>query len=85
MKLSKDLMRFLVIPIVLLIGIILVAVFTVFYTTTTRTPSGEIINNNWPKAFTLDFSKHIDLINQTPTISETGKDLLAENGLWIQI
>lgn len=85
MKLSKDLLRFFVIPIVLLIGIILTAVFTAFYTTTTRTPSGKIISNNWPKEFTLDFSRHIDFIDGTPTISDTGKDLLAENGLWIQI
>ncbi|MGW8115300.1 sensor histidine kinase [Caproicibacterium sp. NSD3] len=85
MKLSKDLMRFFIIPVVLLVGIIVTVAFTIFYTTTTRTPSGKIINSNWPKEFTLDFSQHINLSDDTPTISDTGKDLLSENGLWIQI
>lgn len=56
-----------------------------FYTTTTRTPSGKIINSNLTKEFTLDFSQYINLSDSTPTISDTGKDLLSENGLWIQI
>lgn len=85
MKLSKDLMRFFLIPFVLLVGIIVTAAFTVFYTTTARTPSGEIISSNWPKKFTLDFSQYINFADGTPTISNTGKKLLAKNNLWIQI
>lgn len=85
MKLSKDLMRFFAIPAVLLIGVILTVAFTVFYTTTVRTPSGEIINSNWPKEFTLHFSQYIDLNGGTPIIADTGKNLLKKNGLWIQI
>lgn len=85
MKLSKDLMRFYIIPVVLLVGIIVTATFTVFYTTTARTPSGEIISSNWPKKFTLDFSQYINIMDGTPTISNTGKNLLVKNDLWIQI
>jgi signal transduction histidine kinase len=85
MKLSKDLMRFLVIPVVLLVGIIITSAFTIFYTTTTRTSSGKIINCSWPREFTIDFSHHIDIIDGAPTTSDKGKELLTENGLWIQI
>lgn len=85
MKLSKDLMRFFIIPIVLVVGIILTVAFTVFYTVTARTPSGEIISNNFPKKFTLNFSQYIYLSDGTPTIQDTGKRLLKKNGLWIQI
>jgi len=85
MKLSKDLMRFFIIPVVLIVGIILTVAFTVFYTTTVRTPSGEIINSNWPKEFTRDYSQYIDMSDGIPTISDTGKILLEKNGLWIQI
>jgi len=85
MKLSKDFMRFFIIPAVLLVGIIVTATFTVFYTTTARTPSGEIISSNWPKEFTLDFSQYINFMDGTPTISNTGKDLLAKKNLWIQV
>lgn len=85
MKLSKDLMRFFIIPVVLLVGIIMTAAFTVFYTTTARTPSGKIISSNWPKEFTHDFSQYINLMNGMPTISNTGKNLLVKNDLWIQI
>lgn len=85
MKLSKDLMRFFLIPLVLLAGILATATFTVFYTTTAQTPAGEIISSNWPKEFTLDFSQYINVKNGTPTVSNTGKNLLAKNHLWIQI
>lgn len=85
MKLSKDLMRFLVIPVVLIAGIILTMAFTIFYTATVRTPNGGIISSNWPKVFTREFSEYIDLNDGTPTISVTGKNLLTKNGLWIQI
>ena len=85
MKLSRDLVRFFAIPVVLLVGVILTVAFTVFYTTTARTPSGEIINSNWPKEFTLHFSQYIDLNGDTPTISDAGKNLLKKNGLWIQM
>lgn len=85
MKLSKDLMRFFIIPAVLIAGIILTLIFTVFYTTTTRTPSGEIISSNWPKMFTLDFSQYINFMDGTPTISKAGKNLLVKSDLWIQI
>ena len=85
MKLSKDLMRFFIIPAVLLVGILVTVTFTVFYTTTARTSSGAIISSNWPKELTLDFSQYINVKDGTPTISNTGKNLLAKNGLWIQI
>ena len=78
-------MRFFAIPVVLLVGVIVTIAFTVFYTTTAQTPSGKIINSNWPKEFTLNFSQYIDLNDGTPTISNTGKSLLSKNGLWIQI
>ncbi|WP_088187117.1 HAMP domain-containing sensor histidine kinase [Desulfosporosinus sp. FKA] len=85
MKLSRDIMRFFIIPVVLLVGIIVTAAFTVFYTTTARTSSGKIISSNWPKEFTHDFSEYINIMNGTPTISDTGKNLLVKNDLWIQI
>jgi len=47
--------------------------------------SGEIISSNWPKEFTLDFSHYISLKDGTPTVSNTGKNLLGKNHLWIQI
>lgn len=78
-------MRFFIIPIVLLVGILVTATFTVFYTTTARTPNGELISSNWPKTFTLDFSQYINFKDGTPAISNTGKNLLVKNGLWIQI
>ena len=85
MKLSRDLMRFFLIPIVLLAGIGFAAAFIIFYTTTTQTENGTIVDSNWPKDFTLGFSEYISVTDHKCMVSDKGTKLLQQNGLWMQV
>lgn len=85
MKLSKDFSRFFIIPIVLLFGIVLTIWFCMFYTSTTHMPNGKIISTHWPKEFTLQFSKYLSVDEDIPNVTDSGKKLLDQNALWLQI
>lgn len=85
MKPSRDFLRFYLIPIVLFIGILATALFTVLYTATARTPDGGIVSIRWPREFTVAFSKHITCVDNSITVSDEGRRKLAENGLWLQV
>ncbi|MDO5573103.1 MAG: histidine kinase dimerization/phospho-acceptor domain-containing protein, partial [bacterium] len=85
MKLSRDFMRFYIIPVVLLIGMIVTAGFIVFYTGTAGTQDGKTVASNWPRDFTLEFSKYITYDGEKPQVTEEGTKLLQEYGLWLQI
>lgn len=85
MKVFRDFMRFYIIPVVLLIGLVLTAGFTAYYTFTTKTQAEEIIGSNTPRDFTLAFSKYISCADGLPAITDTGKAQLDDNGLWLQI
>jgi signal transduction histidine kinase len=85
MKLTREFRRFILIPLVLLIGITLTAAFMAFYSLTLRTADGKVISSRWPHDFTLDFAQYISLSSGTPAVSKTGQTLLQENGLWLQI
>jgi len=48
-------------------------------------PDGQTILTKWPIDFTNDFSQQIVFIDGKPQITETGLELLAQDGLWLQI
>ena len=85
MKRSRDFMRVYSVPIVLLAGILLTVVFAGFYTATARTWDGRTVAGNWPKEFTLAFSQYFILTEEPPAVTDDGKALLADNGLWLQV
>lgn len=85
MKGTRDFLRLYIVPIVLLAGILLTACFTGLYTVTARTPEGKIISTKWPSDFTLAFSQYISGSGDGLAVSDAGKTLLDENGLWLQI
>ena len=85
MKAFRDFMRFYIVPIVLLAGVLLTAGFTGFYTVTARTGEGRIVSSNWPRTFTLDFARHIVRADGTVALTDAGRALLDANGLWVQV
>lgn len=85
MKISKDFLRVYLIPIILLAGIVLVYLFTVFYTTTMHTPDGSIVKTSWPKKFTYAFADSVVYKDGQIQITENGKKLLEDEHLWLQI
>lgn len=85
MKLSKDLMRFFLIPVVLLAGIFLTFFFTIYYTTTGRTADGKTFYTNWPRIFTANFSQYVDFENEIPVIDEEGLNQIQNHDLWFQM
>lgn len=85
MKVSRDFMRFYIIPLVLVIGFLFTLGFLFFYTLTIRTPDGRIISSNHPKDFTLQFIQYIIKEDGLPAVTEEGKSKLNENQAWIQI
>ncbi len=85
MKLPRDFLRFFSVPIVLLAGVVLTAVFTAVYTATARTPEGRIVGSQWPREFTLGFSQYLNCENASVAVSQDGQALLKANGLWLQI
>ncbi len=85
MKVSRDFLRLNIIPAVLLLGVLLTVAFTFFYSSTTRSHDGRIIYSNWPRDFTLDFSRYIVSDGGQPQVSPEGIAQLCENGLWLQL
>ncbi|MCI2047599.1 MAG: HAMP domain-containing histidine kinase [Faecalibacterium sp.] len=85
MKPTKEFRRFILIPAVLLLGILLTAAFMVFYSFTARTADGKIISSRWPHDFTMDFAQYISFSGEAPAVSADGQNLLRQNGLWLQI
>lgn len=85
MKPTREFRRFIVIPVVLLLGILLTAAFLVFYSFTARTADGRVISSRWPRDFTLDFVRYLTFAGDTPVVSPEGQALLRENGLWLQV
>lgn len=85
MKLTKEFRRFIQIPTILLLGILLTASFILFYSFTVRTADGKIISSRWPYDFTIDFAQYISFTDGVPAVLSDGKKLLEQNGLWLQI
>lgn len=85
MKMSRDFMRVYLIPFILLIGLLVAGIFGFVYSCTARTQDGKIISSIWPRNFTIAFSQYISRDGDTVVISDTGKEALEENGLWIQV
>lgn len=85
MKLPRDFLRFYIVPVVLFAGVLLTAAFTVVYTASARTPDGRIVSSQWPREFTLDFSRYLHCTDEFVTVSADGQALLRENGLWLQV
>ncbi len=85
MKLSKDLIRFFLIPFILMAGIILTIFLTVYYTTSVRTTDGRIVGTNWPREFTKDFEQYMILKDKQLAVSEEGITLLEKHHLWLQL
>lgn len=85
MKLTKEFRRFILIPIVLLLGILLTVAFLIFYSLTACTAEGKLVSSRWPYNFTIDFARYISLSGEAPTVSPEGQKLLEQNGLWLQI
>ncbi len=84
-KLNREFLRLYIIPIVLLTGIVLTTILTVFFTSTVLTPDGEIVSSSWPKDFTQDYVNQIICDNNSITLTDKGKEMLQKNGLWLQI
>ncbi len=85
MRLSRDFLKFFMIPVILLIGIGIASGFTYFYSSTSVKSDGTVVNSNWPKNFTQDFEEYLSLSEGGAAVSEQGLSLLRENNLWIQI
>lgn len=85
MKGSRHFMRFYIVPVVLLAGILLTAGFTVFYTVTARTREGALVASNWPKTFTFEFAQELYRSEGRPAITDAGKARLDRYGLWVQV
>jgi len=84
-KRSKSVIYIYVVPLVLLFGIVICGILTMFYTTTTVNHEGNIISVRWVKDFTIDFSQYIKYESENPQVTESGLRLLEENDLWLQI
>lgn len=85
MKLSREFGRLYIIPIVLLTGIVISTILTVFFTSTVLTPEGRIVSTSWPKDFTLDYVNQIVCDDNSITLTDNGIQMLQQNGLWLQI
>lgn len=85
MKLSRDFLRLNIIPAVLLLGVLLTAAFTFFYSATLRTADGDIVYSNWPRDFTRDFAQYITEADGEPALAPEGLEALRRNGLWLQL
>lgn len=85
MKISKDFLRFYIVPTVMIAGILLACIFTIFYTTTIHTIDGKIVKSSWPKKLTYEFSDDIIYEHEQIQVTEEGKNLLENNSLWLQI
>ena len=81
----REFLRIYIVPIVLIIGVVLTGVFTVIYTMTSITQDGRVVENNWPKEFTHEFSQYISTADGSLTVADEGLERLRDNGLWLQI
>lgn len=78
-------MRFYLVPLVLLAGLVLIAVFTALYTFTARGMGGDIVGSNWPRTLTMEFSQYLSAGSGSINVDEAGKAVLDGNGLWLQV
>ena len=81
----KSITHLYVLLFVILTVIIAACYGMVIYIFSTVRPDGQMILNKWPIDFTTRFSQHIIFIEHLPQITETGIELLTEEGLWLQV
>lgn len=68
-----------------MLGIIIAAISLFYLLITVKTPNGNTIKSNWPKAFTENFSDQIVFVNDEPQVKQTGLESLQQNKIGLQI
>ena len=85
MRAGREFMRFYIVPLVLLAGLVLTAVFAALYTFTARGRDGGIVATNWPRTLTLEFSRYLVRTDGEIELSDEGRAVIEDNGLWLQV
>ena len=85
MRAGREFMRLYIVPLVLLLGLLLTAAFAALYTFTARGRDGGIVPANWPRTLTLEFAQYLRREGDRLSLSDAGKAVIDENGLWLQV
>lgn len=81
----KSIIHLYVLFVIILIVILATSYGMVIYVVSSVKPDGETVLNKWPIDFTSDFSQQIVFIDDNPQVTDTGLELLAKDGLWLQV
>lgn len=84
-KKSNSIFYVFIIPVILVLGIIICAAVTFFYSTTMVDEDGNTINTRWAKDLSVSFSQYVFEQDNDVNISEDGLCLLDNNHLWLQV
>lgn len=81
----KSIIHLYILLFIILAAVIAISYGMVIYIVSTVKPDGQTVLNNWPIDFTNDFSKQIIFIDGKSQVTNTGMELLTQDGLWLQV
>lgn len=84
-KLPKSIVYIYVVPLIMLIGLIICQIVTVFYTTTTITQEGSVVSIREARNLTKLFAEQLTFTGTKVQLAEEGRLLLKEKHLWLQL